>query len=142
MRGRFAGLACAVALAACQPGGDGASTGATEAFSGIAKDETVRITGTEPFWAGEIAGTMARYSTPENPDGSRFSVERFAGLNGVSFSGQLGEARFDLMITPGECSDGMSDRTYPFTATLMLGSEQRLGCAWTDRQPYTGSETP
>ena len=50
--------------------------------------------------------------------------------------------RFDLMITPGECSDGMSDRTYPYTATLLVGDEQRQGCAWTDSQPYDEPELP
>ena len=51
-------------------------------------------------------------------------------------------AASETVVTPGECSDGMSDRTYPFTVTLLLGEEQRTGCAWTDLQPYSGPETP
>jgi len=46
----------------------------------------------------------------------------------------------DVMITPGECSDGMSYYVYPFTATLQVGDEQRNGCASTSRQPATGGE--
>ena len=115
----------------------------TEAFAAIAPDERVRFNGTEPFWGGEVSGTRLRYSTPENIDGVPITVERFAGNNGLSFAGQLDGAAFDLMITQGSCSDGMSDRTYPFHATLRLGGgEIRNGCAWTDAQPFQGLENP
>ena len=69
-------------------------------------------------------------------------MTRFAGNNGLAISGDPGTAAFDLSVTPGACSDGMSDRTYPFTATLLIGNEQRQGCAWTDSQPFTGPERP
>ena len=100
----------------------------------------IHYTGTEPFWGGASGAGMATYSTPENPDGSEFPVERFAGNNGLGISGSLNGASFDLMITPGECSDGMSDRIFPYTATLLVGGEQRQGCAWTDSQPFSGPE--
>ena len=112
------------------------------AYAGIGENETIRFTGTEPFWNGEISDGQASYSTPGKPDGSSFPVERFAGLNGVGFSGELDGERFDLTVTPGECSDAMSDRVYPFTATLLVGSEMREGCAWTDRSPYSGPDNP
>lgn len=134
---------CALGLlAACQSSGEEGNSGPTPAFDAIAVDEVVHFGGTEPFWGGEIASGEARYSTPENVDGVTFPVERFAGLNGVSFSGSMGETAFDLMVTPGECSDGMSDRTYPYVATLQLGGEKLMGCAWTDSQPFEGSEAP
>ena len=50
----------------------------------------------------------------------------------------LDGARFDMTVTPGECSDGMSDRTYPYTVTLAIGQQTRLGCGWTDAEPATG----
>lgn len=118
------------------------STEPAAAYDGIAADETVHFTGTEPFWGGEIADGAARYSTPENIEGAQFAVTRFAGNNGVTYSGTLDGRSFDLMITPGSCSDGMSDRTYPFTATLTLGEEQRNGCAWTDSQDFSGPRNP
>ena len=111
-----------------------------EAFSGIADDETVSLAGTEPFWSVEIEGDEATFSSPENLEGTSFPVERFAGLNGISFSGRLEGESFDAMVTPGDCSDGMSDRTYPYTATLLVGGEQRQGCAWTDSQPFAEQE--
>lgn len=138
----FNPLAALALLAACQSPGADDDDGPTPAFDGISAEETVHFTGTEPFWGGSIANGAALYSTPENADGTSFPVGRFAGLNGVSFSGTLDGSSFDLMVTPGECSDGMSDRTYPFVATLMLGNEKREGCAWTDSQPFNGDESP
>lgn len=127
-------------LAACQGGADAERS--VESYDGIAADETVHFTGTEPFWGGESAGGTLTYSTPENIEGRTISVERFAGNNGLSIAGELDGASFDLVVTPAECSDGMSDRTYPFVATLQIGEETRFGCAWTDRQPFAGSEAP
>lgn len=133
-------------LAACQSKEDAPTAGPTEAYAGIAETETIRFTGTEPFWGGQIASGTATYSTPETIDGVAFPVERFAGNNGVSFTGTMTGAlagtRFDLMVTPGECSDGMSDRTYPFTASLLVGEERRNGCAWTDSKGFAGPANP
>lgn len=124
----------ALALTACQQGeeagdvpGDASDT---QAYDGIGEHDVVRFTGTEPFWGGQVAGTRLTYSTPENIDGETIPVTRFAGRGGLSFSGNLDGRSLDLAITPGDCSDGMSDRIYPFVATLQLGSEQRNGCAW------------
>lgn len=134
----------AALLAGCQPagGGDAITMDEAEVYDAIGPDETVHLTGTEPFWGGEVAGGSLRYTTPEDIGGTLIPVERFAGNNGLSFSGSLGGAALDLAITPGECSDGMSDRAYPFVASLQLGEESRSGCAWTDAMPFTGPEAP
>lgn len=132
--------------AACTPPGEtrdqGVSGAATKTFSAIGADETISLTGTEPFWGGEINGTRLVYKTPENADGAVVAVERFAGNNGLAYSGELDGKPLDLTVTPGECSDGMSDRTYPFVATLKLGEETRHGCAWTEATPFSGPEAP
>ena len=107
-----------------------------EAYSGIGAGETVRFTGNEPFWGGQVTGIQLRYTDPEHPDGVPITVERFAGNGGLSFSGTFDGARFDLAITPGRCDDTMADRAYPFTATLSVRGETRFGCAWTDSQPF------
>ena len=67
-------------------------------------------------------------------------VERFAGRGGLSFSGAVQGARADIALSPADCSDGMSDRTYPFGVTVQLGEQVLSGCGWTDSQPYTGGE--
>lgn len=151
---RPAALAAVAALAllagACQPApGTADPSGSAIAagehgprFDGIRADEAISFLGTEPFWGGKVGGGQLTYSTPENQAGETVPARRFAGNNGLGFSGTLAEGPFDLTIAPGECSDGMSDRTFPYTATLRIGDRQQNGCAWTERQPYTGPERP
>jgi uncharacterized membrane protein len=67
-------------------------------------------------------------------------VSRFAGRGGLSFSGTLRAGDITVAITPGECSDGMSDRAYPFGATLQVDADVRQGCAWTDRHPRSDEQ--
>jgi uncharacterized membrane protein len=124
------------------PGSPPGDTSDKHPYDGIRADETVQFTGTEPFWGGSVSGTELTYSTPENPDGDPVTVTRFAGRGGVSWSGTFQERPFRLAVTEGKCSDGMSDRTYPFTATLEVLGEQRRGCAWTMRRSFTGSAAP
>jgi uncharacterized membrane protein len=152
MKPAIAPLACAL-LAACSGGANAPSAGPsssptlvtaedTASYSGIAEGETVHFTGAEPFWGGEVSAGVLTYTTPENQAGDTVAVDRFAGRNGLSFSGQLGGMPFVLAVTPGRCSDGMSDRSYPFTVTLQVRGEQREGCAWTDKQPFSGPRQP
>ena len=72
--------ACALLLAACDrgetdspaadrsPAAAAASadvpgdTADTSPFAGIAEDEVLRFTGTEPFWGGEVSGGTLTYS--------------------------------------------------------------------------------
>lgn len=132
-------------LAACGLGGGADVPGDADdrqPFAGIGAGEVLHFTGTEPFWGGTAGGGMLTYTTPESPDGATIPVERFAGRAGLSLSGALDGASLDMMVTEGECSDGMSDRTYPFTVTLKLGEELRSGCAWTDAHPFAGEENP
>lgn len=142
----------ALVLASCRPGTEPAAAptpaatvdagGTAAGFAGIAADEVISLVGTEPFWGGTIAAGRLTYTTPENQAGDIIAVQRFAGNNGLGFSGTLGAGPLDVTITPGTCSDGMSDRSYPFTATLKIGAEQRSGCAWTERQRFSGAAVP
>ena len=142
--------ALALTLASCHSGpddgkgsanvpGDSAST---QAYGEVAASETLRFTGTEPFWGGSVTGNTLTYSTPENQAGTTIPIERFAGRNGLSFSGTLDGRDFIMAVTPGACSDGMSDRTYPFTVMLKVAGETRNGCAWSDTHPLKGSPAP
>lgn len=137
---RNALLIVSLLLNACQSNDE--SERNTEAYSGIAAGETVYFGGTEPFWGGQVSDGQLTYTTPDNIDGTVLPVERFAGNSGISLSGTLDGAAFDMTVTEGECSDGMSDRTYPFTVTLRIGEDMRFGCAHTDARPFTGPENP
>lgn len=131
-------------VAGCHQEADIGDTPGTspQGFTAIGADEIISFNGTEPFWGGTVRGSELTYSTPENIDGTTIPVERFTGQGGLGFSGELEGRDFDLLITQGECSDGMSDRTYPYVATLKLGDELREGCAHTDKQPFSGPARP
>ncbi|MXO58223.1 hypothetical protein GRI89_01510 [Altererythrobacter salegens] len=148
----FAILVPAVLLAAC--GGSDAANESTAAagstapgdlgdnapYDGIAADETVKFTGTEPFWGGEVTGDTLTYTTPEDPEGATIAVQRFGGRGGLSYSGEYKAMPFTLGITPGDCSDGMSDRTYPFNATMEVEGQIRTGCAYTAKRSPSGAQ--
>jgi uncharacterized membrane protein len=106
----------------------------------------VHFVGTEPFWGGEVRGSTFHYTTPQNSAsasrGEEIAVTRFAGRNGLSFTGTLDDKDFVAAVTPSECSDGMSDRKYPFTAMLQVRGENHLGCAWTDEHPAFAPKKP
>lgn len=131
----------ALTAAACTPNGD-AIDAEGETFSAIAPDEVVTLTGTEPFWGIEIANGQASYADPQHPEPRSFAVARFAGNNGIGFSGDWDGVAVTMTLTPGECSDGMSDRVFPYVATIALGEETLRGCGYTDRQPFTGDAAP
>lgn len=151
----FAPLGIALMLAGCHSGAvdeSAATPAATDTpaaaseeakpYDGIEADERLDFTGTEPFWGGHVAGRTLTYDTPEDPSGEVIQIERFSGRGGVSFSGLLDGKDFNMTVTPLSCSDGMSDRTYPFTVTLKLGEETRNGCGWTEKQPFEGPAQP
>jgi uncharacterized membrane protein len=91
----------------------------------------LRAIGTEPFWGAQIEGRCVTYSHPEDQDGTRIWTRYTPGPGGGgTWSGALGGRRFELRTRaePG-CSDGMSDRSYPIAVDLLVGGEQRRGCA-------------
>ena len=128
-------------LGACSAGSND-MPGEVPVFDGITDDEVITALGTEPFWSVEIIGNAMIYSTPENIEGRRVELTRFAGNGGLGFTGNFEGSAMQLAVTPGECSDGMSDRTYPFTATLKIGEALLAGCAYTDQQSFSGEELP
>lgn len=139
-------IALLLLLAACNQGhGSGAQVpgdaASTAPFAGIAPGDVVRFTGTEPFWGGDVTGDLLTWTTPEKIDGVTARVTRFAGRGGVGFTGTLDGRAFTMTVSEGECSDGMSDRSYPFTVSVQLGQDALLtGCGWTSARGFTGGE--
>lgn len=134
-------LALSIGLSACTPATDGIDAKG-ETFDAVAPDEVVSLTGTEPFWNVRIENGEALWTSPENAQGTRFAVSRFAGNNGLGFSGDMAGQAITMTLTPGQCSDGMSDRVFPFVATIALGEETLRGCGYTESQPFTGEAAP
>lgn len=133
-------------LSACTPSDSIDTSGSV--YDGVSAQASLTLTGTEPFWGLEIAAAAtdgshsARFTQPSDIEGREFSVTRFAGNNGFGFSGELAGEAVQVAITPGDCSDGMSDRRYPFAATVAWGESTLLGCAYSSDAPFEGPDTP
>lgn len=89
--------------------------------------------GTEPFWALEQTATGARFSQPSMTTTTETwytSIETIVGAT-ISIVGTpvaTGSA-LSATLTPGSCSDGMSDIVYTYTAVIILGTGTLSGCA-------------
>lgn len=144
IRRGWAGVALVWLLAACQSG-DGIDENGL-IFEGITEDATIKLIGNEPFWGIEISpadgGYQAIYTTPDNLTGTEIRIARFAGNNGLGFSGELDGAPVQIAVTAIDCSDTMSARTYPYTATVVIGDKTLSGCGYTTDQPFEGDEAP
>lgn len=134
--------ALVLAAAACTPAKTDGIDPQGKAFDAVAADEAVTMLGTEPFWNLAVEDGNGVWTTPDNQPGTRIAVKRFAGNGGLGFSGEIDGKPFTATLTPGQCSDGMSDRSFPFVATIALGGETLEGCGYTDSQPFTGDESP
>ena len=130
---RFALLLCASAVvAACSQPAEKAPAAPAEArvLAGVDLDQPLRVLGTEPFWAVEITPTGLIYSGVDRPE--QKAANPGAGLQGtVAVWTTATEAKTPLIVTlmATDCSDGMSDRTYPLTAKVEIDGESLTGCA-------------
>lgn len=88
-----------------------------------------RVVGTEPFWSVRADGGSLVFSTPDLPQGRTLAarVEQVAGA--IEFRGHDRGQPFSLQLSPGTCSDGMSDRRYAFRARFAIGGTSYEGCA-------------
>ena len=124
-----------LALAACSSETEApapAEPPAPVELGGVNLDQPLRALGTEPFWGVDVTANELLYSGVDRP-------ERRATHDGPEVMGTVatwqgttpdgGAMTLTLMAT--ECSDGMSDRTYPLTARLQVGDETLNGCAAT-----------
>jgi uncharacterized membrane protein len=139
---RLTMIAPLLVAAACTPAQTDGIDPEGQTFDAVKVQEAVTLVGTEPFWGLKVESGEGLWTTPENQPGTRFALTRFAGNNGLGFSGTLDGEPFTATLTPGECSDGMSDRSFPFVATIALGGETLKGCGYSESQPFTGDPAP
>ena len=147
MRRIIALSAAAFLLVACSPEapGGGALTPPADAPAPDPAAEyrvDFHLSGTEPFWGADIVGTEIRVSRPDQPEVTAVN----AGLGLVEgraiWTAQAGQSLVMATLTRGECSDGMSDLKWPFTAELKIGEEVLKGCAAPrDAMPREGGQT-
>ena len=99
---------------------------AGKAGTAVVRDQRFRAIGTEPFWGIDVLPGRLRYSSPEQPAGVGFAAQT---SDGRRFTGTMAGQAVSLVITPGTCSDGMSDTVYAFTAEVTIGALALHGCA-------------
>lgn len=124
-----------LALAACKPAAAPADApvatpaAATSAASTPADDVVaMRAFGNEPFWEmiDDAKGALV-FTTPETLEagGERFEATRSVDAAGIHYVGK--DVKLD--IVKQDCSDGMSDATHPYAATMTLKGVAYTGCA-------------
>ncbi len=92
----------------------------------------IDVIGTEPFWAVKIRTASVALTRPDAPEVSNANPGvRIDGEQGVWDSNGLVEdkGRLVVRLTPGVCTDGMSDRVYRFYAEVWIDGETLKGCA-------------
>lgn len=146
MKHRFAILAL-LTLTGCQPQ-DSTGTKApapADAPVIVTSDFSQPMTalGTEPFWSVKVEGTRFTLSRPGEPDLVAEAPGAAIRPGQAQWAARAVDGRtlaVALYVSP--CSDGMSDRSYPMTAEVVLdGSPPMNGCAvkTAEMQSGTGS---
>lgn len=79
--------------------------------------------GTQPFWAVTVIGSTATLTRPDKP-ARRFIVSRSADPVAIRYEGD----GFAMTLTPGPCSDGMSDSVWSDRVAIAFGEGTLKGC--------------
>jgi uncharacterized membrane protein len=124
----FAAVATLLA-AACTPKSDGTGdTGSSALDPALAGDLT--LLGTEPFWGVVIAGpsNATTFTRPDHAAVSAGLPDRIGTKDGAKLTATAAEGKLEMTLTKKDCSDGMSDRTYPYEAEVVWQGETLKGC--------------
>ncbi len=87
--------------------------------------------GTEPFWSVEISEKAIVFQSPEIAPVSYPYVAPQTGDAGAVYITPPGGGKsgMKITITPGACSDGMSDVEYPYFVVVEREGQILRGCA-------------
>lgn len=120
----------ALLLAGCAVAHDPSAFSGTRASSPGPFHQPLSLTGTEPFWGGEITGRYLFIERPDQPDLRLPPAKPRIRDGGAVWTSHLPDGQqMIIIVTTKDCSDGMSSRIYPFTAQLTIGHEVWRGCA-------------
>ena len=130
-------LSLVLSLSACStpepdtpPGNAAAPSQAPAPVASPAAPGRLRVIGTEPFWGIDVEGDRLHFTTAEDQAGKHLAAAPVAEGDGLRYAGQGDDGiAFELRLSRGACSDGMSDRTYAYNATFRYGSTEYRGCA-------------
>ncbi|HYC68150.1 hypothetical protein [Brevundimonas sp.] len=126
-----------LALSACSPpaeapGEPEPAPAQPTTLAGVDLTRPLRAIGTEPFWAVELTGTELVYSGADRPEQrAPQTAPVVRGTMAVWESTTSAGNPLTVTLTATDCSDGMSNRTWPLTAMVKIGGETLMGCAAT-----------
>ena len=122
----------AIALAACATQESPASADTPMAKRAPGDEappmQIFRAFGTEPFWNVNVEGDTLTFTTPDDQAGIAMQGTRRTRGDTLELSGTHGGKPFVLEVSPGECSDGMSDNVYALSARFRFGDMDYAGC--------------
>ena len=125
--------AAVLALAACSeptPVPEAPPPAPTAVLAGVQLDQPVRVLGTEPFWGVDITPGGLSYSGVDRPEQTAPNPgPTVQGTTATWSATTSAGAPLEILLIATECSDGMSDRTYPLTARVQIAGETLNGCA-------------
>ncbi|ADK99490.1 COG3650 family protein [Brevundimonas subvibrioides] len=128
-------LALGASLGGCSAGSDDtgeaapATAPAPVVIGGIDLVQPLRVLGTEPFWAIDVAHETLVLTRPGVADVTAPTSDPVVTGTTAVYSGTTNTGQTLVMtLIATECSDGMSDRIYPLTAKVELGEETLNGC--------------
>lgn len=99
-------------------------------LGGVDLTQPFRAVGTEPFWAVEVRSDGLVYSGADRPEQRAPNPGPvIQGTTAVYASATPTGTALVLTLMDTDCSDGMSDRTYPLTARVEIAGETLNGCA-------------
>lgn len=142
--------AAAFVLAACSPeapgGGEAqppadapAPAPSPAADPGAAFRVDFSARGNEPFWRVDIKGTDVVLTRPDAPAATATNAGLAATANQAIWTAQAGATPVTVTVTAGDCSDGMSDLKYGYSARVVWGGDTLKGCAFpTAAEPREG----
>lgn len=101
-------------------------------FGGLDLSQPFTVRGTEPFWAIAVTPATLDYSGVDRPQETAANAGPVitTAVATWTVTTSLNNALV-VVLTPGPCSDGMSDTVYPLNATVIRPSETLTGCAGT-----------
>ncbi|MBN8552134.1 MAG: hypothetical protein J0L52_04455 [Caulobacterales bacterium] len=133
----------ALGLAACEmptsttteaPGAAASGEADTNAppleLGGVDLTGDISVLGTEPLWSVGFEGQEMSYSGLDRPEQTAprpapVVSETAAIWTATTEAGNL----LVVTLSLGDCSDGMSDRSYPLVAEVVISGETLNGCA-------------
>ena len=117
---------CFSVLLACEGRDSSSRTDSAEA----SPVEAFRAVGNEPFWGLEIDSTGLRFRTPDDTTGMHWpSMSPVVKGDTFRWVGRTERGEIEASIWPARCSDGMSDRTWQYTAAVRIDTTRYEGCA-------------